>query len=64
MDVNLQHPFKTQQKSRQRHHTPFSVNITVIISCSVIFISCALRLISQSEDEYLSVKATYDHSFG
>lgn len=40
MNVDLQLPFETQWKSAQRLHFPLSVCIiTVIISCSVAFLS-------------------------
>lgn len=62
LTVDLQHPFKTQQRSTQRHHFPS--NVSIAVSCSVAFISCALSLISLSEHESISVKATHNHSFG
>lgn len=56
-------PSQQQWESTRVHRFHFSVHFTVIIFHSVAFISCALSLISQSEDESIFVKATHD-SFG
>lgn len=38
------------------------IHFTAIIFCSVAFISCAVSLISQSEDGSLLLKDTHDYS--
>lgn len=61
--VDFQHPFKAQRPGKKQSFL-FRISITVIISCSAAVRICVLSLISSSEDESISVKASCDNSFG